>query len=156
MRPKSSANALPRLPREQPPALSVLHPHAAGIDVHSDMHMVCVPAGSVATTVAEPGGLPPQVRRFGANSCDLHAIADWLQSCGVTTVAMESTGVYWIPLFEMLIRYAAGHVLHVQKALEHRAQSMLARESLTATSSRRRSPAQRCRAGRCRIPPTDP
>ena len=182
MRPKSSANALPRPPREQPPALSVLHPHAAGIDVHSDMHMVCVPAGSVATTVAEPGGLPPHVRRFGANSCDLHAIADWLRECGVTTVAMESTGVYWIPLFEllesrgfevwlvepgqlsrcgarpktdvldaqwiqrlhsygllrpsfrppesilalrgyhrqrqMLIRYAASHVLHVQKALE--------------------------------------
>ena len=91
MRPKSSAEALSRPPREQPPALSVLHPHAAGIDVHSDMHMVCVPAGSIASTVAEPGGLPPHVRRFGANSCDLHAIADWLQSCGVTTVAMEST-----------------------------------------------------------------
>jgi len=42
------------------------------------------------------------VRRFGANSCDLHAIADWLKECGVTTVAMESTGVYWIPLFELL------------------------------------------------------
>ena len=66
------------------------------------MHMVCVPAGSVATTTAEPVGLPPPVRRFGANSCDLHAIADWLQSCGVTMVAMASTGIYWIPLFELL------------------------------------------------------
>jgi transposase len=46
--------------------------------------------------------LPAHVRRFGANSCDLHAIADWLKECGVTTVAMESTGVYWIPLFELL------------------------------------------------------
>src|SRR5262249_6162597 len=50
----------------------------------------------------DSGGLPAHVRRFGANSCDLHAIADWLKECGVTTVAMESTGVYWIPLFELL------------------------------------------------------
>lgn len=102
MSPISSAKASSRPPREQPPALTVLHPNAAGIDVHSNMHMVCVPAASVATTMVEPGGLPPHVRRFGANSCDLHAIADWLQSCGVITVAMESTGVYWIPLFELL------------------------------------------------------
>jgi transposase len=46
--------------------------------------------------------LPANVRRFGANSCDLHALADWLKGGGVTTVAMESTGVYWIPLFELL------------------------------------------------------
>jgi hypothetical protein len=46
--------------------------------------------------------LPAHVRRFGANSCDLIAIADWLKECGVTTVAMESTGVYWIALFELL------------------------------------------------------
>jgi transposase len=92
----------PRPPREQPPAMTVLHPHAAGIDVHSDMHMVCVPAESVPPAAGDPGGLPPHVRRFGANSCDLAAVADWLQACGVTTVAMESTGVYWIPLFELL------------------------------------------------------
>src|SRR5262249_31796958 len=47
-------------------------------------------------------GPPPNVRRFGANSCDLMAIAAWLAESGVTTVAMESTGVYWIPLFELL------------------------------------------------------
>jgi transposase len=81
----------------------VLHPNAAGIDVHSDMHMVCVPAPAVPPAApAEPGGLPAHVRRFGANSCDLAAIADWLAQCGVTTVAMESTGVYWIPLYELL------------------------------------------------------
>jgi transposase len=84
--------------------LTVLHPHAAGIDVHSDMHMVCVPADRVSSepTTTEAGGLPANVRRFGANSCDLRAIADWLRACAVTTVAMESTGVYWIPLFELL------------------------------------------------------
>jgi len=90
-----------RPPREAAPALSVLRPHAAGIDVHSDMHMVCVPAASVPPATGD-GGLPAHVRRFGANSCDLHAIAEWLKACGVTTVAMESTGVYWVPLFELL------------------------------------------------------
>jgi transposase len=82
--------------------MTVLHPDAAGIDVHADMHMVCVPAEHVPPTGGTPGGLPANVRRFGANSCDLHAIADWLAACGVTTVALESTGVYWIPLFELL------------------------------------------------------
>src|SRR5262245_25598725 len=91
----------PRPPREAAPALTVLRPNAAGIDVHSDMHMVCVPAASVSPATGD-GGLPAHVRRFGANSCDLHAIAEWLAACGVTTVALESTGVYWVPLFELL------------------------------------------------------
>jgi transposase len=92
-----------RPPRDQAVTLPVLNPHAAGIDVHSDMHMVCVPADFVSSPAAsESVGLPANVRRFGANSCDLVAIADWLRECGVTTVAMESTGVYWIPLFELL------------------------------------------------------
>jgi transposase len=89
--------------REQTPVMTILNPNAAGIDVHSDMHMVCVPAASVPATASHlTGGLPNNVRRFGANSCDLAAIADWLKECGVTTIAMESTGVYWIPLFELL------------------------------------------------------
>jgi transposase len=70
----------------------VIHPDAAGIDVHSDMHMVCVPVGRDVD----------QVRRFGANTADLHEIVAWLKACGVRTVALESTGVYWIPLFELL------------------------------------------------------
>jgi transposase len=81
-----------RAPRTQPVTLTVRHPDAAGIDVHSDMHMVCVPADRD----------PEPVRRFGANTCDLEAIAGWLKQCGVTTVALESTGVYWIPLAELL------------------------------------------------------
>jgi transposase len=93
----------PRVPHETAAVLTVLHVHAAGIDVHSDMHMVCVPAAHAmphGTDAAE--GLPANVRKFGANSCDLVAIAAWLIACGITTVAMESTGVYWIPLFELL------------------------------------------------------
>src|SRR5262249_13195182 len=82
--------------------LPVLNPNAAGIDVHSDMHMVSVPADRVAPPPTDAPGAPANVRRFGANSCDLAAIADWLAECGVTTVAMESTGVYWVPLFELL------------------------------------------------------
>jgi transposase len=42
------------------------------------------------------------VRAFGPFTPDLHALADWLIACGVDTVAMESTGVYWIPIFEVL------------------------------------------------------
>jgi transposase len=98
--PKSQAV---RPPRAQAPVMTILNPNAAGIDVHSDMHMVCVPATNVAPCASnEATGLPSHVRRFGANSCDLVAIAEWLKECGVTTVAMESTGVYWIPLFELL------------------------------------------------------
>jgi len=65
---------------------------AAGIDIGSDRHLVAVPEGSDDVSV----------RQFGAFTSDLHEIADWLDKCGVTTVAMESTGVYWIPLFELL------------------------------------------------------
>jgi transposase len=71
---------------------TVVHPRAAGIDVGNRWHWVCVPPDSPA----------PTVRKFGTFTIDLQAIADWLIACGVTTVAMESTGVYWIPLFEVL------------------------------------------------------
>jgi transposase len=77
-----------------PEALDTVNLHAAGIDVSASMHHVAVPVGS------SPDG--EDVREFGAFTQDLYAIADWLTSCGVDTVAMESTGVYWIPLFEIL------------------------------------------------------
>jgi transposase len=72
--------------------LESINPDAAGIDVHSDMHMVCVPADRDSNPV----------RQFGANTADLGEIAAWLKNCRVRTVALESTGVYWIPLFELL------------------------------------------------------
>jgi hypothetical protein len=79
--------------RDQPTTtLTVVHPHAAGIDIGATEHFVAV-AGPEAT---------PVVRSFGACTADLEALADWLTVCGVTTVAMESTGVFWIPLFELL------------------------------------------------------
>jgi transposase len=73
-------------------ALNIINPDAAGIDVHSNMHKVCVPADRDANPV----------RQFGANTADLEELAAWLKQCRIKTVALESTGVYWIPLFELL------------------------------------------------------
>lgn len=83
--------------------LEVTHPRAAGIDVHAAVHFVAVnPADVSAGFVPEDPQLPKGVRKFGAFTCDLEALAAWLKDCHVTTIAMESTGVYWIPLFELL------------------------------------------------------
>ena len=73
-------------------ALTITHPNAAGIDIGSAFHYVAVP----------PDRDDEPVREFPSFTVDLNAIADWLQACGVDTVAMESTGVYWIPLYELL------------------------------------------------------
>ncbi len=73
-------------------ALTITHPNAAGIDIGSAAHFVAVP----------PDRDDEPVREFPSFTVDLNAIADWLQACRVDTVAMESTGVYWIPLFELL------------------------------------------------------
>ena len=73
-------------------SLPLYHPHAAGIDIGAAEHWVAVP----------PDRAPQPVRRFGPFTADLDALADWLLDCGVTTIAMESTGGYWIPLFELL------------------------------------------------------
>jgi len=72
----------------------VVFPNAAGIDVGASSHWVAVPRHASE----EP------VREFGAMTDDLNALADWLIACGVDTVALESTGVYWIPVYEVLER----------------------------------------------------
>ena len=89
---KSRERSLPVPVPVSAAALNVINPDAAGIDVHSDMHMVCVPADRDANPV----------RQFGANTADLQEIVAWLKKCQVRTIALESTGVYWIPLFELL------------------------------------------------------
>jgi transposase len=76
------------------PLRPTLNPHAAGIDIGARQIHVAVPPGSCARTV----------RTFETFTEDLHALCTWLKECGVTTVAMESTGVYWIPLFQILER----------------------------------------------------
>ena len=70
----------------------VLEPNAAGIDVGAREMFVAVP----------PGRDEHPVQVFATFTEDLERLADWLLQCGVTTVAMESTGVYWIPLYEIL------------------------------------------------------
>src|SRR4026209_1365595 len=72
--------------------LTRINEHAAGIDIGAESHLVGVP----------PGSSQHPVREFGVFTRDLYAIADWLQGCGVRTVAMRSTGVYWVPLYELL------------------------------------------------------
>ena len=80
------------------PGLEIVHPHAAGIDIGNESHFAAV----------GPGRSEQPVQEFGSWTEDLHRMAAWLKSCGVTTVAMQSTGVYWI---------AAEHVLQ-QAGLE--------------------------------------
>lgn len=90
--------------------LSTINPDAAGIDIGSTFHVVAVPR--------DRDDQP--VRTFRTFSSDLHQLADWLAQVGITTVAMESTGVYWIPVFEILetrgfsvLLVNARHVKHV-------------------------------------------
>jgi transposase len=78
--------------QSQDPGLDVVHAQAAGIDVGNEAHYVAV----------RPDRDPEPVRRFECFTADLYRLADWLQSCGVKTVAMQSTGVYWIPLYDIL------------------------------------------------------
>ncbi len=74
--------------------LRVVNPDCAGIDIGKDRHFVAV----------DPERSDEPVRSFGSFTRDLEAMAAWLTSCGVTKVAMESTSVYWIPVYETLER----------------------------------------------------
>ncbi len=81
-----------RKSRAKPEGLSQLNLNEAGIDVGATSHYVAVPADRAEQSVQE----------FAAFTADLYRLADWLTECGVETVVMESTGVYWIPLFGVL------------------------------------------------------
>lgn len=75
--------------------VSMINPDAAGIDIGSSFHFVAVPADRSASPV----------RRFGSFTKDLHDLAKWLKECQIKTVAMESTGIYWLQLFLILEEY---------------------------------------------------
>lgn len=77
-----------------PSAFEQININAAGIDIGAQKHYAAVPSGR------DPEGR--DVRHFETFTADLNALADWLDRCGIDTVAMESTGIYWIPLFEIL------------------------------------------------------
>src|SRR4051794_28033107 len=83
-----------RARRPQPPSgvLPAVNANAAGIDVGATSHFVAVPA--------DRDDAP--VREVATFTGELYRLAEWLKACGVETVAMESTGVYWIPLFQIL------------------------------------------------------
>src|SRR5438128_8912008 len=89
---RKQRQALARRLQAADPGLDVIHPNAAGIDVGNSTHYVAV----------RPDRDPNPVRPFDCFTADLQRLADWLEQCGVTTVAMQSTGVYWIPLYEIL------------------------------------------------------
>jgi transposase len=101
--------SLPVSAPAMPAELKRINVNAAGIDVGATVHYVCVPEGRD----------PEPVRSFGAFTADLEALADWLAACGVTTVAMEATGVYWIPLFELLERRGLEVKLAEPSRLKH-------------------------------------
>lgn len=100
--------------------LTITHRHAAGIDVHSAVHFVAVPVEDVPAGFINPDAkLPAGVRKFGANTGDLEALAAWLKDCGVQTVAMESTGVYWIPLYDLLASQGFAVILVDPRQTKH-------------------------------------
>jgi transposase len=72
--------------------LEVVHPDAAGIDIGNESHYVAVP----------PTRDSESVRRFGCTTAELKEMGDWLKECGIRTVAMQSTGVYWIAVYDIL------------------------------------------------------
>jgi transposase len=90
--PRSAPHTRPGRKAKTRSPVVVLDAHAAGIDIGATEHWVAVP----------PDADPDPVRSFGTCTADLQALVTWLLACGVTSVALESTGVYGIPLFEML------------------------------------------------------
>ena len=72
--------------------LEVMHPDAAGIDIGNESHYASVP----------PSRDSQPVREFGCTTAELKAMADWLKQCRIRTVAMQSTGVYWIAVYDIL------------------------------------------------------
>ena len=97
--------------RQKQPVFKQMNLNAAGIDIGSEEHYVAVPPGRDKDN--------QDVRSFGAFTSDLHALANWLKSCKIDSVAMESTGVYWIPLFELLISKGFDVILVNPRAIKN-------------------------------------
>src|SRR3954465_13212574 len=87
--------------------LAPVHPHAAPVDIGARMHVAAV----------SPRCDSEPVRTFGTFTGDLQRLADWFEQCRVATVALESTGVSWIPLYEILTQ--RGFAVLVYNTLSH-------------------------------------
>jgi transposase len=90
---KKANSAKSKEPKRSVVHMQVVRPDAAGIDIGDTIHAVAVP----------PDRDEEPVRQYGTFTCDLDAIVKWLKQCGIRSVAMESTGVYWKPLYGLLI-----------------------------------------------------
>jgi transposase len=101
---KDNRRPRPGKPRVSPSVLERINPDVAGIDCGAAEHFVAVP----------PGRDPTPVQSFRTFTSDLHRLAEWLIACRVTSVAMEATGVYWIPIYELL--EARGLTMHLVNA----------------------------------------
>jgi len=88
-------------------SLEVLHPDAAGIDIGNESHYVAVPA----SRDSQP------IRQFGCTTAELKAMAAWLKRCAIRSVAMQSTGVYWVAVYDMLEQ--AGFEVYLLNASGH-------------------------------------
>lgn len=115
--------------------IATVHPDAAAIDIGARMHVAAV----------RPDRDPEPVRSFGTFTGDLQRLADWFAQCGVRTVAMESTGVYWIPAYEILEQRGFEVVLVNARDAKHvpparRACASSARSWLVSGSRRRWQP----------------
>jgi Transposase len=93
--------AMPKRTTGGRPELKPVNVGAAAIDIGSKMHMAAV----------NPASTDVPVRSFGTFTQDLHDLADWFKGCGVTSVAMESTGIYWIPVYEILEQHGFDVIL---------------------------------------------
>ena len=92
---QAEKRALRRRVYSNDPGLSVVHPDAAGIDIGCNEHYVAV----------TPGRDSEPVKSFGCFTADLEQMADWLHSCGVKSIVMQSTGFYWIPVYDLLEKH---------------------------------------------------
>jgi transposase len=90
--------------------MEVLHPRCAGLDVHKDTVVACA-------RIATDGKVSQEVKTFGTTTSQLCALADWLSECGCTHAAMESTGVYWKPVWHVLegsIELVLANAMHIK------------------------------------------
>ena len=92
LRNRKERKELTRRLQSENPGLEVVHPEAAGIDVGNEAHYVAV----------RPDRDAESVRKFECFTADLYRLAAWLKKCKVKTIVMQSTGVYWIPLFDIM------------------------------------------------------